>query len=110
MNELEKVSFTIIAEVGTAKSNFLEALSAARKGDFEKAEALIEEWEQHRIKGHEAHFDLVQKEASGESIPVGIILMHAEDQLMASETIKMMVEEFIHNYKEMKELRELIKA
>lgn len=108
MNELEKVSFTIIASVGTAKSCFLEALSKARKGEFEAAQTLIEEGEAHRIKGHEAHFELIQKEASGEPTTVGILLMHAEDQLMASETIKLMVEEFIYNYKEMQALRLLV--
>lgn len=108
MNELEQISFTIIASVGTAKSNFMEAMYAARKGEYDKARALIEEGEAHRIKGHEAHFELIQKEANGESVAIGILLMHAEDQLMASETIKIMAEEFIHNYSEIEALRKLI--
>lgn len=108
MNELEKVSFTIIASVGTAKSCFMEAMSAARIGEFDKANELIEEGEAHRIKGHEAHFELIQKEANGEKAEIGILLMHAEDQLMASETIKIVAEEFIHNYSEMAELKKVI--
>lgn len=110
MGELETIAFTIIASVGTAKSNFMEALSHARKGEFDKAEELIEEGEAHRIKGHEAHFELIQKEANGEKTEIGILLMHAEDQLMASETIKIMAEEFIYNYREIETLKALVKG
>lgn len=108
MNELETIAFTIIASVGTAKSNFMEAMMAARKGEYDKARELIEEGEAHRVKGHEAHFELIQKEANEEHVPVGILLMHAEDQLMAAETIKIMAEEFIHNYSEIEALKKQI--
>lgn len=98
MENLELISFKIISSVGSAKSSFMEAMHYANKRDFENAKRLIEEGEAERIKGHEAHFGLIQKEASGETTPINLILMHAEDQLMAAETVKIMAEELIKSY------------
>lgn len=47
------------------------------------------------LEGHKAHAGLIQKEAAGEAVNINILLMHAEDQLMAAETAKLMAEEII---------------
>lgn len=95
MNELELISFQIISAVGTAKSNYIEAMRLAEKGEFEKAEEIIKEGQKVFLEGHKAHSGLIQKEAAGESVNINILLMHAEDQLMAAETAKLMAEEII---------------
>ena len=98
MEDLELISFKIISAVGSAKTSFIEAMDYAEKRDFDKAKSLIEEGEAERIKGHEVHFGLIQKEASGETTAINLILMHAEDQLMAAETFKIMAERVISTY------------
>lgn len=109
MEELELVSFKIISAVGAAKSLFMEAMMYAQKSDFAKAQELIEEGESHRVQGHEAHFELIQKEASGEKTDINLILMHAEDQLMSAETIKILAEQLIKSYETINELAQKIK-
>ena len=84
MDNLELVSFQIISAVGVAKSSYIEL-----------AKAKIKEGDQEFVKGHEAHAGLIQKEANGEKVVLNILLMHAEDQLMSAETIKMMALEII---------------
>ena len=93
MDNLELVSFQIISAVGVAKSSYIEAMKIAEKGDFDLAK--IKEGDQEFVKGHEAHAGLIQKEANGETVVPNILLMHAEDQLMSAETIKMMALEII---------------
>ena len=93
MDNLELVSFQIISAVGVAKSSYIEAMEIAEKGDFDLAKA--KEGDQEFVKGHEAHAGLIQKEANGEKVVPNILLMHAEDQLMSAETIKMMALEII---------------
>ena len=95
MDNLELVSFQIISAVGVAKSSYIEAMKIAEKGDFDLAKAKIKEGDQEFVKGHEAHAGLIQKEANGEKVVPNILLMHAEDQLMSAETIKMMALEII---------------
>ena len=38
MEEMEMICFKIISAVGEAKSDYISAIEAAKKGDFEKAE------------------------------------------------------------------------
>ena len=91
MDNLELVSFQIISAVGVAKSSYIEAMKIAEN----LAKAKIKEGDQEFVKGHEAHAGLIQKEANGEKVVPNILLMHAEDQLMSAETIKMMALEII---------------
>lgn len=101
MQGIEMICFEIISAVGTAKSLFMEALQEAKTGNYEQAEAYIKEGEETYLMGHRAHAKLIQQEASGESVQVTILLMHAEDQLMATDTIKILALEFIELYKKM---------
>ena len=99
MDNLELVSFQIISAVGVAKSFYIEAMKIAEKGDFDLAKAKIKEGDQEFVKGHEAHAGLIQKEANGEKVVPNILLMHAEDQLMAAENFKAFAEQQIIIFK-----------
>ena len=99
MEDMELVCFKIISAVGEAKSDYVAAINAAREGDFAKAEELLAHGESVFVKGHEAHAGLIQKEAAGEKSEFSLLLMHAEDQLMTTETLKMLVEELILTHK-----------
>ena len=89
MDGLELVSFKIISAVGMAKSSFIEAMKVAANGEFDVARAKIKEGEESFNGGHLAHSELIQQEASGNHV------VHAEDQLMSAETIKVMALEII---------------
>ena len=94
MDGLELVSFKIISAVGMAKSSFIEAMKVAANGEFDAARAKSKEGESFN-GGHLAHSELIQQEASGNHVVPSILLMHAEDQLMSAETIKVMALEII---------------
>ena len=95
MDGFELVSFKIISAVGMAKSSFIEAMQVAANGEFDVARAKIKEGEESFNGGHLAHSELIQQEASGNHVVPSILLMHAEDQLMSAETIKVMALEII---------------
>ena len=105
MNGLELIAVEIISNVGMAKSLAIEALRDVRNGKYEEGKLKLDEASEFLIKGHHAHADLIQKEASGEKVEFSLIIMHAEDQMMAAETIKSLVEEMIEMYKDLKEIR-----
>ncbi|MEW9939595.1 PTS lactose/cellobiose transporter subunit IIA [Clostridium butyricum] len=102
MEGMELIAFEIISNVGMAKSLSVEALRAVRSENYEECNKKLEEASEYLIKGHHAHTSLIQKEASGEKIEFSLIIMHAEDQMIAAETIKSLVEEMIDMYKELK--------
>lgn len=96
---MDLVGFSIISNVGTAKSLVMEALYAAKEGQFDLAEEKLAESRQFFIEGHKIHSSLIQKEASGEKVEFSMLFMHAEDQLMSAETISELVKEMIEMYK-----------
>ena len=72
------------------------------RSDYEKAEEAIKHGEACYLNGHKQHAELITKEAGGERTEVCLLLMHAEDQLMAAETIKLLAVELIELYKKVK--------
>ncbi len=99
MNDMELISFELISNVGEARSLLMEALALAREEKFEQANVNVLSSEKFLSKAHHAHLGLIQKEANGENLKFSLILMHAEDQLMTTETLKMLVEELILTHK-----------
>lgn len=108
MDGLELVSFKIISAVGMAKSSFIEAMKVAANGEFDVARAKIKEGEESFNGGHLAHSELIQQEASGNHVVPSILLMHAEDQLMSAETIKVMALEIIRLNERVKALEKIL--
>lgn len=99
MEGMELICFQIISNVGSARSSYIEAVQKAKTGDFEGAEACMKVGQEQFLKGHEAHFELLQKEASGTPVGGSLILIHAEDQLMSAENFKIIAEELIAGYR-----------
>lgn len=96
---IEKISFELISNIGEARSLLMEAVASAREEKFELANKKIKESEKFLSNAHHSHFSLIQKEADGEELPFSLILMHAEDQLMTTETLKLIVEELVLTHK-----------
>ncbi|WP_314350721.1 PTS lactose/cellobiose transporter subunit IIA [Mammaliicoccus vitulinus] len=96
MEKYEQIAFQIITHVGMAKSTHMQAIKEAKDGNFKESEDLIVEGNQFLVDGHKVHKDLIQAEASGEAIPLNLLLMHAEDQLISTEVIKEMAKELIY--------------
>lgn len=105
MEGIELISFKIIAAVGAARSNYVEAIRKAKASDFKSAEALLKEGEQIFLEGHKAHASLLQKEAGDGSVQLNLILMHAEDQMMSAETLKIVAEELIDVHQQLDYLK-----
>lgn len=105
MEELELISFEIISNVGTARSCYIESMRLAKAGDFEGAMAKIEAGDTAFNDGHTSHMKLLRVDQKS---PMGLLVMHAEDQLMSAETFKIMAMEFIDMYKKVSVLEEKI--
>ncbi|WP_204214291.1 PTS lactose/cellobiose transporter subunit IIA [Collinsella sp. An2] len=106
MEELQMTCFEIIGYVGTAKSCYINAISKAKEGAFDEAEALIKEGDVAYNGGHDVHMKLLQADAAGErNGEAPLILLHAEDQMAGTETCKLMALNFIDTYRELQELK-----
>lgn len=93
--KLAEISFQIITFAGEAKSEAMLALYAAKKGDFKESKLKMELSHKQMTEAEKQHAELIQKEAAGEEIKVPLLLMHAEDQLLSTQTLILLVEELI---------------
>ncbi|WP_235815025.1 PTS lactose/cellobiose transporter subunit IIA [Olsenella massiliensis] len=98
MQDEEMLSFKIIAAVGSARSCYIEAIHAARDGDFVRAAESIEQGRKEFLAGHAVHSTLLQRMASGVDVNMNMLLTHAEDQLMSAEGFGILAEEFVSVY------------
>ncbi|OUQ59550.1 PTS lactose/cellobiose transporter subunit IIA [Tyzzerella sp. An114] len=103
MVDIEKVSMTameIITYAGLAKSNYLMALKDYKAGKKDEAFKKIEEGSAEFAKAHEVHSKVLTDEMEKLEPQVCLLLVHAEDQLMGAESIRLLVEELIELYGE----------
>lgn len=82
--DLQMISFEIIAHAGEAFSMFHQAVEEARKGSFDKADELMAEGEKILNEAHNAQTEMLSAEARGESLDLGVIAIHGQDHLMTT--------------------------
>ncbi|MGX6446041.1 PTS lactose/cellobiose transporter subunit IIA [Neobacillus sp. K501] len=102
MEQLETVIFQIILHGGNAKSSAMEAILAAKQGDFVTADAKIMEAGRELNEAHHIQTALIQGEVRGEKTEVSLLMVHAQDHLMNAITIKDLAAEFVDLYKNYK--------
>lgn len=99
MEGLELLCFEIISSVGAARSCYVEAIQAAKQGDFARAEELITEGKNSFKEGHSKHHQLIQREAAGEKLELSLLVVHSEDQMMSAEVLEILAQEIIELYR-----------
>ena len=93
--DLEMIAMELVGNAGESRSLSFEALSLAREGNFDEAEEKLKEAKQSMLRAHEIQTQLICKEADGEEIKIGILMVHAQDHLMCSILAREVVEELI---------------
>ncbi|KAF5295331.1 hypothetical protein FQR65_LT19907 [Abscondita terminalis] len=78
---------------GEAKGFAMQAIKAAKEGDFDKAQKMLDDSEKSRVQASHAHMDVIAKEAQGEKLQIPVLFMHAEDQMMNTETLTLLAKE-----------------
>ena len=95
---METIIMELIVSSGNARSRAMEAIRAAKNGEFEKAKEKLKECEADLVKAHNVQTNLIQNEANGNKAEVSLLLVHAQDHLMNAITVKEMAKEFIDMY------------
>lgn len=93
LNYISQVAMEVISYAGMAKSCYLTALSKYKTADGKEGDSLLEQGDQHALIAQRSHAQLLAKEMKDGESQASLLMMHAEDQLMNSETIRILVEE-----------------
>ncbi|HEM2866786.1 TPA: PTS cellobiose transporter subunit IIA [Streptococcus suis] len=97
--ELQMAAFGIILSSGNARSVIHEAFAAMREGDYDKAEELLEAANADMLEAHHSQTSLLQEYASGTEVKVEIIMVHAQDHLMTTMTLREVALEMLALYR-----------
>jgi PTS system cellobiose-specific IIA component len=102
MKNIEAVIFQIILHGGNARSSAMEAIHAAKNGDFEEAKDKLQESLGDLNKAHQIQTSLIQEEIRGEKTEMSLLMVHAQDHLMNAITVKDMAAELVEIYQKIK--------
>lgn len=105
-NAVDMISFAIVASAGQAKSLAFEALESAQTGDFDRAAQLLCESKSMLGEAHKQQTALLTKEASGEHLPLDVLLIHAQDHLMTSILAQELIAEIVSLHKAIDTLKQ----
>ena len=102
--ELQVAAFEIILNSGNARSIVHEAFDAMREGNYALAEEKLKESNDELLKAHQSQTHLLQEYAGGKEVNVEIIMVHAQDHLMTTMTLREVGLEMLDLYKKSGEL------
>lgn len=105
MKNFEKISesaMQVITYSGVAKSNYLMALKEFRKNNISEYFNLLKEGDKNYTFAHDEHLSILQDEMNLKEAQITMLLAHAEDQLMAVETVKILVQEIVELLKDIR--------
>ncbi|MGY3778424.1 PTS lactose/cellobiose transporter subunit IIA [Isobaculum melis] len=93
----------LIINGGNAKSDAMEAIQAAKTGDFELADQKLADSDKALVEAHHSQTGMLTQEANGEPVPITILTIHSQDHLMNAITFRDLAGEMVEMYKKMAE-------
>ena len=97
-----EVAMTLIMYGGEAKSCAIEAIAAAKKQDFDRAQERLSQ-AQKALQAHHAQAEMLSKEAQGEKTELSLFMVHGQDHLMTSIAFVDLAKEIVDLHKKFDE-------
>lgn len=92
---MEEIVMNLIMHSGEARSYAMEAMNLAKTGNIDGARELIQKSTEELGKAHHSQTNLIQGEAGGNKTELSLLLIHAQDHLMTTMTLKDLANEII---------------
>lgn len=95
---MEEIILNLIMHSGEARSYAMEAMELAKTGKADEARELMQKSSEELGHAHHSQTSLIQAEAGGDKTEFSLLLMHAQDHLMTTMTLKDIANEIIEIY------------
>ncbi|EPY2276983.1 PTS lactose/cellobiose transporter subunit IIA [Clostridium sporogenes] len=95
---MEEMILNIITHSGEARTYAMEAIQYAKNSEFDKAKRSIEKSNEELGLAHSYQTNLIQEEAAGNKAEISLLLIHAQDHLMTTMTLKDLAIELVQVY------------
>ncbi|GMA45762.1 PTS lactose/cellobiose transporter subunit IIA [Tetragenococcus muriaticus] len=88
---------------GNAKSDAMEAIAAAKKGDFETADQKLKDADESLNQAHQSQTSMLTEEAQGKHMDINLLTVHSQDHLMTAIAFKDLATEIIDLYRRLED-------
>lgn len=88
---------------GNAKSDAMEAIAAAKQGDFALADQKLSDAEASLVEAHHSQTGMLTQEAQGNHTTVTLLTVHSQDHLMTAIAFTDLAKEIIDLYRRLAE-------
>lgn len=92
---LEQICMEIISSSGTARGLLLEAMDYIKPKNEEKIQELLQEANSLLRQAHRSQTSLMTGESNGQRVEMTVLVVHAQDHLMTTLTIRDLVEKLV---------------
>ncbi|GAA0313427.1 PTS cellobiose transporter subunit IIA [Oceanobacillus sp. FSL W7-1293] len=99
--QIQSVAFEIILHSGSSRTMIHEAFAMMRNNEFENAVDKLDEANEEVLLAHQSQTALLQQYSSGETINMEIIMVHAQDHLMTTMTLREVALEMLYLYEKL---------
>lgn len=100
----EEMLISLIISAGEAKSCAMEAIRAARNGEWENVPSLLKQSDDAARECHNAQTRMIGEDEGCGKIPVSLIMVHAQDHIMNAMLCREMAEELVCLYRKFNSL------
>ena len=87
---------------GDGKSSTMEAIHAAKEGNFDLADEKIQAAEKSLLEAHHTQTEMLTQEANGDSVEMSLLMVHGQDHLMTGMMFKDLAKELVDVYRVIK--------
>ncbi|CEI81997.1 PTS cellobiose transporter subunit IIA [Oceanobacillus oncorhynchi subsp. incaldanensis] len=99
--QIQSVAFEIILHSGSSRTMIHEAFAMMRNNEFKNAADKLDEANEEVLLAHQSQTALLQQYSSGETINMEIIMVHAQDHLMTTMTLREVALEMLYLYEKL---------
>ena len=98
--DMESTVMELIINSGEARSYAMQALRAAKQGDWDQVDEQLTEASAASKRAHDVQTMLIGMDEGCGKIPVNLVMVHAQDHIMTSMLAREMIEELIEIHRQ----------
>ena len=98
--DVESTVMELIINAGEARSYAMQALRAAKQGDWDLVDEQLTEASAASKRAHDVQTMLIGMDEGCGKIPVNLVMVHAQDHIMTSMLAREMIEELIEIHRQ----------
>lgn len=98
--DMESTVMELIINAGEARSYAMQALRAAKQGNWDQVDEQLTEASAASKRAHDVQTMLIGMDEGCGKIPVNLVMVHAQDRIMTSMLAREMIEELIEIHRQ----------